>query len=132
MGGKVLKFTPNIKEVTYSCHGIFTISSIAGESALSYWYKAGLNSNYDYFFSFDYYVEGLSGSGLLEFRQEGSAWCDNLKYGGSNNGVVHHYERLVSGNDIGRGVILWGFFNGATSRGSIYIDNFSIIAVPKA
>ena len=132
MVGRVLQFVPNVQEVTHSCHGIFTLSSVAGESALVCWYKAKFVTNKDYYISFDYLTSGLEGSGKLEFRQEGSAWCDNLKYGGSNNNVVHHYSRLVKGSEIGRGVILWGFFNGASSRGSIYIDNFSIIEVPQA
>ena len=131
MSGKVLKFTPNVADVTYDCHGIFTLASIAGESALVCWYKAGFVTNKDYYVSFDYYTEGLnviSGS-KLEFRQEGSAWCDNLLYGGSNNGVVHHYTRLIKGSEIGRGFILWGVFKGASTRGSIYIDNFTVIEV---
>ena len=131
MSGRVLKFTPNIVDVTYDCHGIFTLASVAGESSLVCWYKAGFVTNKDYYVSFDYYTDGLeavSGS-KLEFRQEGSAWCDNLLYGGSNNGVVHHYSRLIKGSQIGKGFILWGVFKGASTRGSIYIDNFTVIEV---
>ena len=131
MTGNVLKFTPNIVQVNYECHGIFTIRSQAAVDAnrLVCWYNGGFKTNKNYYITFDYLTEGLEGSGLLEFRQEGSAWCDNLLYGGNNNGVVHSYSRLIKGTDMGNGIILWAFFNGATNRGSIYIDNFRIVEI---
>lgn len=120
MNGKVLKITPNTKEVTYDCNGYFTLRSSVWDSL---WYKAPFTAGKYYSISFDYLTEGTS-KGEFCVKSASSSWKKDLALGEANDGVVHRFSEVVSYEQIGNGISLWAKFIGG--GGNVYIDNYKI------
>jgi len=120
--GRVLKITPSTVEgITYDCYGYLTLK---GPSCSYMWYNVGYTSGKYYAISFDYATESTT-RGDLVFRTENSSWSQKLLLGAANDGKVHHFSTILSGDTIGYGTILWAKFVGG--GGNVYVDNIKIV-----
>ena len=120
MNGKVLKITPNTVDVTYDCHGYYTLK---GPSCSYMWYDVGYTSGKYYSISFDYATENTS-IGTFCFKTESGSWSQDLLLGAKNDGKVHHFSTVLSGEQIAYGTLLWAKFIGG--GGNVYVDNFTV------
>ena len=118
--GRVLRFTPNTQDVTYDCHGIYTLRSDAWSSL---WYAPGFIQGKYYAVNFDYMTEGTS-KGEFYFTSQNTGWKKDLLMGEENDGIKRHFSAVLSMEEIGNGIYLWAFFK--DGGGCIYIDNFSV------
>lgn len=121
MQGKVLQFTPNTEDVTYSCNGIYT-TRIPSSGMM--WYDPGFAAGKYYAISFDYMTENTT-VGEFSYKSVSGLWSDDLLLGAENDGKVHHYSKIVSYEELGEGVMLWAFFKGGS--GKVYTDNMTIV-----
>ena len=118
--GRVLRFTPNTRDVTYDCHGIYTLRTDAWSSL---WYAPGFVQGKYYAVNFDYMTEGPS-KGEFYYASQNTGWKQDLLFGEENDGVKRHFSAMLSMEEIGNGIYLWAFFK--DGGGCIYIDNFSV------
>ncbi len=121
MDGKVLRFTPNTKDVLYDCHSIYTLRKSEFEST---WYNVGYAKDKCYAFSFDYMTEGTS-TGTFFFGSRDTSWKFDLLLGAENDGILHHFEAVATYEEIANGTWVRAFFKDA--GGCIYFDNFTVV-----
>lgn len=120
--GNVLKITPNTTDVTYDCHGYFTIK---GPNVGAMWYELPLKAIKYYHISFDYMTEGTSvGEFRFDVSNGSKIIANNLLLGSENDNVIHHFSRTYNGTDLIYCLYVWAKFVGG--GGSIYFDNFRI------
>lgn len=122
--GKCLRIKPNTVDVALDCNGYLTLKS---PSCTYTWYNAGFDSGKTYRVSFDYATENTT-TGELLYRNESGSWGQDLLIGATNDNIKHHFEAIVNGETIGKGLFLRAFFKGG-SAGYVYVDNFLISEV---
>ena len=128
MDGNVLKFTPNTVDVTYNCHGIYTLRA---DSWSSYWYAPGFKEDHYYKVSFDYATVGTS-VGEFAYKTYKTGISYDLLFGGENDNKVHHFEAIIpySAINSGQGLYLWAFFK--DGGGEVYVDNFVVTELERS
>ena len=120
MDGKVLKFTPNIKDVTYDCHAIYTLRKETWDST---WYKVSIQDDKYYSISFDYMTIGTS-TGEFYFKNRQGSKID-IPLGNEVDGVVRSFSTVLKGSEISSAIFVWAFFKDA--GGHIYFDNYKLV-----
>ena len=128
MSGKVLKITPNTEPVTYDCNGYITLRANWWDGCL--WREVSFTKGKYYVISFDYMTEGTSTGEFCVKAPNGASWSDDLLLGAENDGIVHHYQNVVSMDDLQYGVFIRAYFENA--GGNVYIDNFKIAQLDTA
>lgn len=126
MSGKVLKITPNTQDVTYDCHGYYTLRASWWDST---WRQVAFERGKYYVFSFDYMTEGTS-VGEFCLRSSGTSWKEALLLGEENDGKIHSFSTIVTPEQLGDGIFLWAKFVGG--GGSVYVDNYKVAQLDAA
>lgn len=123
MSGKVFRFIPSEEGNTLE-GGLYSVYTLKGDSSpYTTWYNVHYNANKYYAISFDYLTENTGDGGDFYIKSHSDNWKYDLLLGEDNDGVLHHFECVVSGESIGNGTSIYAKVLG----GKLYFDNFSVI-----
>lgn len=127
MDGKVLKITPNTRDVAYDCNGYITLRTPIYDAT---WYAPGFKSGKYYAISFDYMTEGTS-SGTFALQGFNGTLNEPLLLGAENDGILHSVRVVVPYEALGQGMKIYAKFgsqseNAPGSNGIVYLDNIMV------
>ena len=131
MSGNALKYIPNNVEVDLDCHSIMTLADVTTSMT---WYKVGYTTGKKYLISFDYETIGSSDNpGQTFVFASTTVWGAPFNYqqallmGPSNDGVVHHFNVVLTGTQIASGTFIYAkWINGS---GYLLLDNFRVCEI---
>lgn len=123
ISGKALKYTPNYSTVPLDCNRIFTLKS---PSCPYMWHELPMREDKNYVFSFDYMTVGTT-VGKFSVNAENNSWSENLLLGAENDNTLHHYSRIIKGNEVGYGFSILAFFENGS--GYTLFDNVSVTEI---
>ncbi len=131
MNGNALKYIPNNVEVELDCHSIMTLADVTTSMT---WYKVGYTASKKYSISFDYQTIGSSDVDGQQFVFATTpvwgapfTYSQKLLMGPENDGKVHNFSVVLTGNQIQAGTFIYAKWIGGS--GYLLIDNFRVLEV---